>query len=71
MAHTMPTRVDGELFDAAMSIGAVTSRSAAQQLSHWARIGREVEASPATSMRDIQVVLAGQGSYDDLGVTDH
>lgn len=62
----MPTRVDGELFDAAKSIGAVTSRSAAQQLSHWARIGRELESSPATSMRDIQLVLAGQASYDDL-----
>ncbi len=63
----MPTRVDGDLFDAAKSIGAVTSRSAAQQLSHWARIGRELEASPATRMRDIQRVLSGKSSYDDLG----
>ena len=60
-------RVDGDLFDSAKSVGAVASRSAAQQISHWARIGRELEASPGTSLRDIQRVLAGQAAYDDLG----
>lgn len=67
MSTTMPMRVDGDLFDAAKSVGAVASRSAAQQISHWARIGRELEASPGTSPRDIQRVLAGKASYDDLG----
>lgn len=64
----MPMRVDGDLFDAAKSVGAVASRSAAQQISHWARIGRELEASPGTSPRDVQRVLAGEVgySYDDL-----
>jgi len=66
MSNTIPTRVDGDLFEAAKSLGAVASRSAAQQLSHWARIGRELEASPGTSMRDVQRVLAGQSSYDAL-----
>jgi hypothetical protein len=63
---TMPTRVDGELFAAAKSSGAVHSRSAAQQLAHWARIGRELEASAQVSQRDIEAVLAGDGSYDAL-----
>ncbi|MFL0712470.1 MAG: TA system antitoxin ParD family protein [Microcella pacifica] len=67
MSTTMPTRVDGDLFDAAKSVGAIASRSAAQQISHWARIGRELEASPATSLRDIQRVLAGETDYDSLG----
>jgi hypothetical protein len=70
MSGTMPTRIDGDLFDAAKSLGAIASRSAAQQISHWARIGRELEASPATSLRDIQRVLAGQAAYDDLGERD-
>jgi hypothetical protein len=70
MSSTMPTRIDGDLFEAAKSLGAVASRSAAQQISHWARIGRELEASPATSLRDIQRVLAGQAAYDDLGERD-
>jgi hypothetical protein len=63
----MPTRVDGDLFDAAKSVGAVNSRSAAQQINHWARIGREFEASGRVSQRDIERVLAGDGSYDALG----
>lgn len=62
----MPTRVDGDLFAAAKSSGAVHSRSAAQQLAHWARIGREFEASTGVSHRDIEAVLAGDGSYDSL-----
>ena len=66
MSSTMPTRVDGDLFDAAKSVGAVNSRSAAQQINHWARIGREFEASGRVSQRDIERVLAGDGSYDAL-----
>lgn len=63
---TMPTRVDGDLFEAAKSSGALHSRSAAQQLNHWARIGREFEASRNVSQADIARVLAGDGSYDAL-----
>ena len=62
----MPIRVDRDLFDAASSTGAAHSRSAAQQLSHWARIGREFEAASKVSQRDIERVLAGDGSYDRL-----
>lgn len=64
---TKPIRVDGELFNAAKSSGAVHSRSTAQQIAHWARIGRELESSANVSQRDIEAVLAGHGSYDALG----
>jgi hypothetical protein len=63
----MPVRVDGDLFDAARVAGVALSRSAAQQISHWARIGREFEFSPGVSQRDIDRVLSGDGSYDELG----
>lgn len=63
---TMPTRVDGALFAAAKSSGARSSRSAAQQIDHWARIGRELEASTTISHREIEAVLAGNGAYDAL-----
>jgi ParD-like antitoxin of type II bacterial toxin-antitoxin system len=63
---TIPTRVDGDLFAAAKSSGAVHSRSAAQQIAHWARIGREFEASARVSHRDVEAVLAGDRSYDAL-----
>jgi len=63
---TMPTRIDGELFGAAKVAGEGQSRSAAQQLDHWARIGRELEASPMITHDAINKVLAGQVSYDVL-----
>jgi hypothetical protein len=63
---TMPTRIDQALFDAARAAGEVHSRSAAQQLAHWARIGRELEASPGVTHGEIARVLSGQASYDDL-----
>lgn len=41
-------------------------RSAVQQINRWIRIGREFESSPGVNQRDIQRVLAGDGTYDDL-----
>lgn len=63
---TMPTRIDGELFGAAKAAGEIQSRSAAQQLDHWARIGRELEASPMITHGAINRVLTGQEAYDGL-----
>lgn len=62
----MPTRVDQELFEAAKAAGQVHSRSAAQQLAHWARIGRQLEASPDVTHDQVARVLAGDTSYDAL-----
>lgn len=64
---TTPTRFDAVLFESAQAAGARTHRSAAQQLAHWARLGRELEAAAGLSQRDIDRVLAGQLSYDELG----
>jgi hypothetical protein len=63
---TMPTRIDGDLFEAAKTAGQVHSRSAAQQLDHWARIGRELEASPAITHDEIERVLTGRATYDEV-----
>lgn len=66
---TTPTRVDSTLFAAAKVAGARSHRSAAQQLAHWAALGQEIESS-GLSHRDIDRVLAGQASYDDLNELD-
>lgn len=62
----MPTRISQGLFDAAKTAGERHSRSAAQQVDYWARIGREFESSPAVTHDAIERVLAGQMSYDAL-----
>ncbi len=66
MATTVPTRIDGELHASAAMAGGVMSRSATQQLNHWARIGREVEASESISQRSVAEVLNGRRQYDEL-----
>ena len=66
MATTSPARIDDELYASAKLAGSVQSRSASQQVAHWARIGREIEASSSISHREIAAVLAGSRSYDSL-----
>lgn len=66
MSKTSPTRVDQDLFASAQVVGSIMSRSAAQQITHWARVGREVEASAGVSHRAIAEVLAARRPYDEL-----
>jgi hypothetical protein len=66
MSTTSPTRIDDELYASAKVVGSLMSRSAAQQIGHWARIGRELEAAESVSHRDIEAVLAGGRDYDRL-----
>ena len=65
MAST-PTRIDNELFEQARLVGGLMSRSAAQQIAHWANIGRELESAGGVSVRAITDVLAQRSSYDAL-----
>lgn len=64
--RTSPTRVDEDLFASAQLVGSIMDRSAAQQITHWARIGREVEGGAGVSHRAIVEVLAHRSSYDGL-----
>ncbi len=61
---TMPTRISGDLFAAAKAAGEIQSRSAAQQLDHWARLGRALESSPVVTHSFVERVLSGQLPYD-------
>ncbi len=64
--NTTPTQVDGELYESAKVVAALMGRSAAQQIAHWARIGREVEAVASVSQPSIAAALAGVVPYDEL-----
>lgn len=56
------TRVDDDLYADATVTGKLTSRSAAQQLSYWARIGRSV----ARSTTEAQLLEMLTKPYDEL-----
>ena len=70
MATTSPARIDDDLYASAKLAGEVQSRSASQQIAHWARIGREIEASGAVTPREIVEVLAGSRPYDGLSAKE-
>ena len=61
-----PTRIDDDLFEAAQRTGRLQSRSAAQQVNHWARIGRALETAKGVSQQRVSGVLAGFRHYDEL-----
>jgi hypothetical protein len=68
MARTsQPTRLPADVYESAAAATLTTSRTVPQQIAHWARIGRELEMSPRVNHRVISEVLAGTGTYDDLG----
>ena len=66
MPTTSPVRVADELYRSAQLVGEIMSRSAAQQITHWARIGRALEASPHVSTAHVAEVLTGDRDYDTL-----
>lgn len=66
MTSKSSARIDDEVFASAQIAGDVSGRSTAQQVSHWARIGRELERSRVVSAREVTEVLMGSYSYDDL-----
>ncbi|MCU1449632.1 MAG: hypothetical protein JWP02_1802 [Acidimicrobiales bacterium] len=70
MATTSPARIDDDLYASAKLAGDVQSRSASQQVAHWARIGREIEASASISQKDIAEVLGGSRAYDSLNAKE-
>lgn len=66
MATTSPIRIDDDLYASAKIVGPVMSRSAAQQIAHWARIGREVEATGSISHQAVADMLSKGRTYDSL-----
>ena len=61
----IPTRIDQELYLSAKLVADTQSRTAAEQIAHWARIGRELESSRSLSPDAIRAVLAGATRYDE------
>ena len=64
------TRFAADLVDSATAEGARQSRSAKQQLDHWARVGRAVSATHTTSRRRVEGALAGQLATSELTVEE-
>lgn len=64
------TRFAADLVDSAAAEGARQSRSAKQQLDHWARVGRAVSSQQTTSRRRVEAALAGHLAVRELTVEE-
>jgi hypothetical protein len=69
-AQDRVTRVAAGPFDSAAAEGRRQSRSAKQQLDHWARVGRAVSSQHNASRRRVEAAPAGNLSMPDLTVEE-
>lgn len=60
------TRFAADLIDSAAAEGARQSRSAKQQLDHWARVGRAVSSRHSAARRKVEAALAGDIALGEL-----
>ena len=54
-----PTRIAADVYAAAQQAAVRESRSAAEQVNHWARLGQSLALHRSASRRRIEAVLAG------------
>ena len=66
MATDTPTRFATDLFESAAAEGRRESRSAKQQLDHWARVGRSVSMRQTAARRRIEAAIAGEMPLAEL-----
>jgi len=64
------TRVAADLIDSAAAEGARQSRSAKQQLDHWARVGRAVSSHHSAARRRVEAALAGEAEVSSLSAEE-
>jgi deoxyxylulose-5-phosphate synthase len=66
MSTARPSRIAADLFESATRVGKLESRSATQQLDHWARVGRNVSMHQTAARRRVEAALAGTVELADL-----
>jgi hypothetical protein len=64
------TRVAADLMDSAAVEGARQSRSAKQQLEHWARVGRAISRQQTAARRRVEAALTGELELRELGTEE-
>jgi ParD-like antitoxin of type II bacterial toxin-antitoxin system len=64
------TRFAADLLDSAAAEGARQSRSAKQQLDHWARVGRAVSSQHSLARQRVEAALAGELELGELSAEE-
>ena len=61
-----PTRIADDVYESAQAVSAQEGRSTAEQINHWARLGREVTIHESASRSRVEAALAGRLAIDEL-----
>ncbi len=61
-----PTRVAHDVARTAKAVALAENRSTSEQISHWARIGMQVERSGSVANRRVLAVAAGRAQFTSL-----
>lgn len=64
--RSVPTRVNADIATSAAAVATQESRTFAEQVNHWARIGMQVERSGSIANRRVLAVAAGEASFSTL-----
>lgn len=65
-----PTRVAPDVAASAASVASAESRSVAEQINYWVRIGMQVERSTSVANRQVLAVVAGDTQFSTLTPED-
>jgi hypothetical protein len=63
---TTPTRISTDVFGLAAAVATAENRSAAEQVSYWARIGMQFERAATAQHRRIIDVVSGNAQFSEL-----
>ncbi|HXG28671.1 MAG TPA: hypothetical protein VNJ47_07475 [Nevskiales bacterium] len=64
--RTEVTRVSAVLYRMADRVGSLFSRKAAQQIEHWANLGRTLEALPTVNLQQVRSALRAELDFEAL-----
>jgi hypothetical protein len=68
--ETTSTRVSADVVRRAAAVAAVEHRSAAEQVSYWARIGMQFERDATAHHLRLMDVVAGEAQFSDLDIDE-
>ncbi|MET9326951.1 hypothetical protein [Tsukamurella sp. NPDC003166] len=65
-----PTRIADDVYESARAVSAQEGRSTAEQINHWARVGREFSIHETAARSRVEAALAGMLAVDELDAAE-
>jgi len=65
-----PTRIADDVYESARTTSERDGRSTAEQINHWARVGREVSIHETAARSRVEAALAGKLPVETLSPTE-